>query len=175
MLYGIAMTPGQWVVVLFLALLLVFAPFVVIQWFAELLPKPLDTIVLIVFVFILFPVLVCYVYRKKMFKSGKAGVLFFVYVLFYAFFFIMAFLQLLISGPSLDAIAGVIVSGSVTFYMLYTAFKTKREFEKLLQAQQEAKRQHDIKRQAAEREDDVKRQAEAILLAEKMKEQNKNP
>ncbi len=164
MLYGVSLTPGQWVIMLFLALLLVFVPFMVVESLVQPLPEPLNVIAFFVFAFILFPALICYAYRKKMYKSGQAGVLFFVYALLYNLLFIAALWHLISAGLTFKSIGGVIITGSVAFYMLYTAFKTKREFEKRLQAEYEA-----------EREDDVKRQAEAILLAEKMKEQNKNP
>ena len=159
-MFAISMPLKHWVVIFFLALIMVFAPFIAIGSFANTLQEPFKTIATIVGCFILVPGLVCYVYFKRMKSSGKGHLLFWVYC---AFFWLITFAEASkVFGPEVtfENIIGASISLIVASFMVFIAIKSRTAFK-----------QNMLSLAQSEREDQVSRQAEAILLAEEIKKQ----
>jgi hypothetical protein len=158
MFFGIVMSPIGWIFAVMIALLLVFAPIFVIDAIARSFPEPLRTIVNVIGCFVVVPLLVTYLYKRKMMNKGRGSAIFWIYCGMFILLFANFLIQLFTKPLSLDTIAGPIVTGAVAAFMITVAYKTR------LQLNQAYEEQYNM-----EREEDIRRKAEAILLAEKMK------
>jgi predicted Na+-dependent transporter len=162
MLFGISLTPAGWFVAFVIALFAIFTPIWIIGAIANQFPEPYNSAIQVIGVYLLMPILLTYLYKSKFYKYNRGSVIYWIYTGMYTLFFIV-FLSHLFSKPlSFETIIAPIVTGLVSGYMIYTSFKIKKQYQKDLQKAYEA-----------QREGDIKKQAEAIILAEKMKENGK--
>ena len=162
MFFGITMTPAGWFIAFFAAVMLMIAPLLVVESFAETLPEPMNMIATVVSTYILWPFFVAWLYKAKLRQSGRGSIIFYFYVSFYILFFVL-FLSRIFSGDAKwDDYLGVVVLGAVSLGLIMFARKTNSQLNKDVEDYQNASYQ-------AQREDDIQKQAEAILLAEKMK------
>jgi large-conductance mechanosensitive channel len=162
MFYGIVMSPMVWIIVLGCALLLVFVPFFIVGAVAKLFGAPFNEIIQIIGNFILIPMAVCYLYKRKMCNTARGSIIFWIYCSFYLLLFILLTTRLFTESFAFSSLIGVLILGAVCFWMIFVAVKAKKQLAIDLQNQYEA-----------EREDDIMKHAEAILLAEKMKNEQK--
>ena len=162
MFFGVALTPVGLLAVLFIALFAMLAPMLVIEEVSKDLSEPWRTIVMVLGVYIVWPLIVAWLYKVKLRKSGKGSVIFYFYVGLYCLMFIV-FLTKIFTGVSNGSdYLGVLVLGSVSGGLIWLALKTRKQLSNdIAQAQ--------IEIHEAERAEDIQRQAEAILLAEEMK------
>lgn len=162
MFSGVALTPVGWLAVLFVALFAMLAPMLVIGEVSKDLSEPWRTVVMALGVYIVWPLIVAWLYKVKLRKSGKGSVIFYFYVGLYCLMFIV-FLTKVFTGVSNGSdYLGVFVSGSVSSGLIWFALKTRNQLSNdIAQAQ--------IEMHEAERAEDIQRQAEAIILAEEMK------
>jgi hypothetical protein len=161
-MFFVAMSPTGWIIALVCALMLVFVPFVLVEAVADLFGEPFKSIILIVGCYILIPLAVCSLYKRKMCNTAKGSVIFWIYCSLYLLLFIVFTIKLFTGDFSLSNVFGVLVLGAISFWMISATIKAKKQLAINLQKQYEA-----------EREEDIRRQAEAILLAEKMKNAQK--
>jgi hypothetical protein len=161
MIFGISLPLMYWGVALLFALMLLFVPFFLVGAIAESFDEPLRGIINIVGSFVCIPLAMCWLYKSKMSKTGKGSAIFWLYCGIYLLFFFFQ-TRKLFEDFSFYNILGTLVLGGVSLFMIFVVVKTKKQFRVDMQDQYEA-----------EREEDIKRQAEAILLAEKMKNEQK--
>jgi hypothetical protein len=156
------MSPIAWLIALMCALLLVFAPFFIVDAVANSFGEPLKSIIQILGFYVLIPMAVCYLYKIKMCKTARGSAIFWIYCGFYLLIFVLLTIKLFTEDFSFSNVLGVLLLGAVSFWMIFVSVKAKKQLAMNLQEEYEA-----------EREDDIRRQAEAILLAEEMKNERK--
>jgi hypothetical protein len=156
------MSPFGWVLVLIFALSLALVPFLIIGAIAEFFGEPFKGTITVIGCYVLIPMAVCFLYKRKMSNTARGSAIFWIYCGIYLLLFILSASKLFADGLSVAGISGALLLGAVSFWMISVAMKAKKQLAINLQMQYEA-----------EREDDVRRQAEAILLAEKMKNEQK--
>ena len=156
--FSVSMSPIGWLIAFLLALVLVLTPFFIVGAVADPLAEPLKTLVLVVGNYIVAPALVSYLYSVKMRKTGRGSAIFWIYCFFFALVFVITAAQLLTKELSFESVLGPIVTGAVTIFMVRFAYKTKFVHQENIDSYH-----------AALREDDVRKQAEAILLADEIK------
>jgi len=158
------MSPMGWIITLFLALFLIMAPFLMIESFASGFPEPIKTTIIILFGYLGMPVLMCFFYKRKMFRQGQGAALFWVYCSVYGLVAFAGVEKIYNGDLSFNSIMTLLVPGAVAFFMIRFALKTQKEFGDAVE---------EIDRVDAERqrEEDIQRQAEAILRAEEIKKQ----
>jgi len=108
------------------------------------------------------PLLVSLLYAKKFANQGRGSIIFWIYCGLYVFFFFIFVSHLFSKELTFETVIAPIVTGAVSFFMISFAYKTKLKHQKALKEHHEAIR-----------EDEIKKHAEAIILAEKMKKENK--
>jgi len=165
MFFGISMTPSGWLFALVAALFLMLAPLIAIGSLAESLPEPMNVIVTVVGSYVVWPCFVAWLYKSKLRNTGRGSVIYYFYVVFYLLFFILLLSRIFGEGAEWDDYLGVLVLGAVSFGLIMFAYKTRSQLASDVENYQNASFE-------AEREDDIQRQAEAILLAEKMKQED---
>jgi drug/metabolite transporter (DMT)-like permease len=161
-MFFITMSPTGWIIALVCALLLVFVPFIIVEAVADWFGEPFKSIIMIAGCFILIPMAVCYLYKRKMCNTARGSVIFWIYCGLYLLLFVFFVVRFFTEGFSLNDLLGALVLGAVSFWMISVTVKAKQQLAMNLQKQYEA-----------EREEDIRRHAEAILLAEKMKNEQK--
>jgi hypothetical protein len=161
-MFFVTMSPMAYIVTLLFALSLVFVPFLLIESVADLFGEPLKSIVMILGCFILIPMAVCYLYKRKMCNTARGSSIFWIYCGLYLLLFIFFVTRLFTDGFSLTNISSALVLGVISSWMISVVVKSKKQLEMNLQKQYEE-----------EREEEIRRHAEAILLAEKMKDDQK--
>ena len=164
MFYGVSMSPAGWLGTFFLALITIMAPLLAIEYVGSLLPSFLETPFIILGAFILFPLLLCYLYSKKIFATGRSSVLFTFYTWMYV---VIGFQQCFkafygFGGFSFFGLIGGFLIIGLGVAMHVWSRKEREKFSVAL-ADQEANDD------AIAREEQVKIHAEAILRAEEMK------
>jgi multidrug efflux pump subunit AcrB len=152
MFFGISMSPMAWLYTIIAALMLVFTPLFLVESFAKNFDEPFRTIIILIGSYILVPMLVGYLYKQKVKKTGRGSVIFKIYFGMYALFFIVFTSHLFTKGFSWDDFAGVVVLGGVLAYM-YSIIKKS---QKIIQEQQQNLKEYEIEIQK-----------EAILRASK--------
>ncbi len=160
MFFGISLTPMGWLYVLIAALFLIFSPMFVIEGFANMFPEPVNIIITLVGSYVLMPMLVVWLYKRKFLNSGRGSAIFYIYVGAYALLFLAFFAKLFSSHAKWDDYLGVVVLGAVVAYLIISARKTHKEAVRLAQEAYEQ-----------QQNEEIHRQAQAILLAEEMKKQ----
>jgi hypothetical protein len=161
-MFFVALSPMAYIMALLFALLLVFVPFVIVEAVADLFGEPLRGIIMAIGCFILIPMAVCSLYKRTMCNSAKGSAIFWIYCGLYVLLFIFSVVRLFTDAFSFGNILGVLALGAISFWMISVVVKSKKQLEINLQKQYEA-----------EREEEIRRHAEAILLAEKMKNEQK--
>ena len=176
MFLGIALSFRGWLTAFGIAIFLVLLPMLAGGIMIESLhlQEPLQSILNVLFCFILMPTLVSYAYFRKI-NSGKISAItsavFWTYCCFYIFLFVVFGFLLFSREISFNDILGQIVLGIVSISMVTVGYKAKTKQKELLAAQNVAYQKEMEQQQEKEREEYVKMQAEAILLAEKMKKE----
>ena len=164
MFFGIMVSPSGLVVAFVAALLLMLAPLIAIGSLAEIFPVPMNIIVTVIGSYLVWPAVVAWLYKSKLRNSGRGSIIFYFYTVLYFLFFLLMLSKVFAGETVWHDYVGVLVSGAVSFGLLYFAYKTKSQFNKDTEAYQNASYE-------AQRAEDISRQAEAILLAEKLKEE----
>ncbi len=167
MFFGIVMPLSYWVITAFIAILIFLLPLVMIESIANPLSEPLRSIIKIVGNYFVLPFLVTSWYRYRIKTKAKGSVIFWFYCIIFVIMFGVFTVQLFQQPLSLESVAGPLITGIVAAYMISVAHKTKS------QAIEAYNRQYEMQ-QKAEREEEIRRQAEAIVLAEKMKNEELN-
>jgi len=158
-MFGISLTPYGLFMAFVIALILLFTPIWIVTAIAHQFPDPINSIIQIVGIYLVIPLLLTYVYKNKFYNQNKGSAIFWIYTGMYTLIFVNSFTHLFSKPLSFETIIAPIVTGFVSFYMIRTSFKIKKQYQKDLEAYH-----REI------REDDIKKQAEAILLAEELKQ-----
>lgn len=161
--YSISLKPSVWGAILIAGLFLMLAPLFLIDVLASSFPEPFKTILTIILVYLVWPIIVAWLYKTKLFKSNKGSMIFYFYVGIYTLFFVITVLQLINGKTTWDTILGALVTGFISCCLILYSIKVKKELTHIKNVEEATK--YEI-----EREESIRRQAEAILLAEKMKE-----
>ncbi len=167
MFFGIVMPLNYWIIAAFIAILIFLLPLVIIDTIANPFSEPLRSIIRIVGSYLVLPALVTSWYRYRMKAQAKGSVIFWFYCIIFVIMFGVFTVQLFQQPLSLESVAGPLVTGIVAAYMISVARKTKSQVIEAYNKQYEMQ-------QKSEREEDIRRQAEAMVLAEKMKNEQLN-
>ena len=158
MVFGVFLSPLGWLLVLVAALFSIVLPFAAIEWMTSYLPASVRVPATVGLSYIAFPMLLCALYRKRVFGTGRGSVFFWVYTTLFTSFGLMFLYKGITGSPPEDVIenltGGVIVT-SVGVVMYIWARKTKRRFGEEIQ-----------RGIALEREEQINMQAEAIRRAD---------
>jgi hypothetical protein len=164
MYFGVILSPMGWLIVAISAVIMMAAPLAAIGALADQLPEPYRTGLMLLGSYVIWPIVVAWLYKTKLRKTGRGSLIFNFYVGLYCLFFVVFLVKLINGENSWDAYLGVVVLGTVSIGLIWFAFKTnKRALADFAKSQ--------AGRYEAERSEDIRRQAEAILLADEMKNQ----
>ncbi len=163
MFFGIVLSPTGWFFAGVIALLMVFAPFLAIEAIAEHFPEPLQTIIFIAGCYVIIPLIITYWYQYRFKKTGKGSAIFGIYCGFFALLFFITIFNLFSKPFTLNSIMEPLVTGAITVYMILVAIKTKKQVMEFYEEQSAIQKK-------IEREEAIQQQAQAILLAEKLKD-----
>ena len=162
MLFGVALTPVSLLSVLFVAFFAMLAPMLIIEEVSKSLSEPWRSVVMVLGAYIVWPLIVAWLYKVKLRKSGTGSVIFYFYAGLYCLMFIIFLIKIFTGVSNGSDYLGVLVLGSVSGGLIWFALKTRKQLSNdIAQAQ--------IEMYEDERAEDIQRQAEAILLAEEMK------
>jgi len=168
MYFGVLLSPTGWLIVIISALILMVTPLAAISALADQFSEPYRTGLMLIGSYVIWPIVVAWLYKTKLSKTGRGSMIFNFYVGLYCLLFTIFLIKLINGENSWDSYIGVVVLGSVSISLIWFAFKTNKHLRtNLAKAQAET--------YMAERDENIRRQAEAILLAEKMKTQNDQP
>ena len=161
MKFELAMSPMAWIWAFVIAAVMLLMPLMLAGMFAENFSEPLRSIINVISSFILAPAVVCYLYHRKMMKSGRGSVIFWFYVGLYSLLFVMYVYKLVNEPFTFEAVLSPIVLAVVAVFLVRFAWKTKSKLGSI-------QNQNYVN----QREEDIDRQAEAILRAEEIKKRN---
>jgi len=167
MIFNISMSLFGWLIAFFAALFLMVIPFIAIGSLANNFPEPISILLTVIGSYLLWPVFVAWLYKTKLRNTGRGSVIFYFYVALYFLSFLLLLSRAFEGNVAWHDYLGILVLGSVSFGLMYYAYKTKAQFTSDVRTYQTAVYE-------AEREEDINRQTEAILRAEKLKDEQKH-
>jgi membrane associated rhomboid family serine protease len=164
MVWGVFVSPATLVAGIVAVILALIVPFFLIEAALSPLPEPYKTYSVAGLSYFGMPLLLCYLHKRQLFRSGFGSGFFALYTLFYLGFGIVIGVGSYYAegGPNIEGMAAGVVMGLVGCAMVWWRTRTARTYDAAVQQDLEARAEW-------EREEAIQMQAEAILRAEEMR------